>query len=47
MSDIACGNGNCAERMAEQGVNSQKMIEPAIKRRQDVFDSMNLMFVIL
>lgn len=42
--DIACGNGNFSERMAEQGATvvafdySPKMIELAIKRRQNVLD---------
>ncbi len=42
--DIACGNGNFSQRMANQGARvtafdySPKMIELAIKRRNDVLD---------
>ena len=42
--DIACGNGNFSAYLAEKGVQvtafdySEKMIELAIKRRQDVLD---------
>ena len=42
--EVACGNGNFAQRMAKQGANivafdySPKMIELAIKRRSDVLD---------
>ncbi len=45
--DIACGNGNFSQRMAKQGAKvtafdySPKMIELAIKRRNDVLDKVN------
>ncbi len=42
--DIACGNGNFSQRMAKQGAKvtafdySSKMIELAIRRRNDILD---------
>ncbi len=45
--DIACGNGNFSERMAENGASviafdySSKMVELAIKRRKKVLDKVN------
>ncbi len=45
--DIACGNGNFSERMAQSGAKvvafdySQKMIELAIKRRQSVLNKVS------
>ncbi len=45
--DIACGNGNFSQRMAKQGAKviafdySHKMIELAIKRRNNVLDKVS------